>query len=507
MVQKLRLDFFSVNKLFYFLILFHLQLSIDDNLPKLICHKCNYLVEQSFKFHKEVEKTYTFLCNHIKETTASEVEPEYLIIESEIETPISEEVEEEVESYENYEFLDNEDLEQIDECPICMETVVDCLLEHLLNHDQHQDWNSFFKNKMFQKYICNICENQKEIKRRYEFIIHMRRHLKIKPYKCPDCDLSFYSSNLLKMHSSKGHCNMNCSTCLEIFTDKTEFTNHIKNVHKQTAGEKKFNCSYCDKQFTSTTNLKTHEKLHTEVGKFKCTMCDKFYHRKSDLTRHLNVHLGKKPYKCSLCETSFFTRPELNRHMIYHNSIRSFQCTFCDKSFYESGHLAFHQKTIHFKIKEFSCEFCQKDFSTSHKLKRHQMAKSCLGNKQQQQFEEEEENPEIINFIGQDQNLPMQILINDFPTDDLQEFTINNFDGGICMEIDSRIDDNFNMNSEMIENNYEIVNIANGPVMDGKKINVIGLRNFNDEIQNYLLVEESLDDENNPFVFNETENI
>lgn len=446
------------------------------------------------------------MCNHIKDTAICNeeevIEQEDLIIESDIETP---EVEEEVECYEDYEFLDNafqikDNSEIIDECPICLENCGDNFIEHLRNHDQHQEWGSFFKDsEFFQKYICNICDTHKVIKRRYEFIIHIRRHLKIRPYKCPDCNhSSFYSSNLLKMHISKGHCNMNCSTCSEIFTNKNDFNDHIKNVHKKNM-EKNYSCSYCDKNFTSMSNLRMHERSHIEVGKHKCTICEKFYHRKTDLTRHLNVHLGNKTFKCTLCETSFFTRPELNRHMIYHSSIRSFQCTFCDKSFYESGHLAYHQKTIHFKIKEFSCEFCQKDFATFHKLKRHQLAKSCKGNK----LQEDEENTEIINFIGNDQNLPMQIL-NDFPTDDLHEFTINNFDG-ISMEIDSGgIDDNLNMTS-----NYGIVNITtNGQtVMDGKKLNVIELRNVNDEIQNYLLVEESLEDDNNPFVFNGNENI
>lgn len=469
------------------------------------------------------------MCRHIKESSIEPaapsnccdeiIEEEDCNIDNNIRTPVEIETENlKDECYEDYEFLDNvfqinEPVNSFDiignsyQCPICLEMCgesVEYAIEHLKNHDQNQEWGSFLKDsEFFQTYICNICVNNKSLKRRFEFIVHIRRHLNIKPHKCPYCvESSFYSSNLLKRHISKSHCNMSCSKCSEIFIDKNDFNYHTKNVHKQDT-DKIFSCLYCDKCFTSLKNSKIHEKMHTELAKFKCTMCEKFYHRKTDLKRHLNVHLGNKPFKCTFCETSYFTRSELNRHMIYHTSIKSFQCNFCDKSFYESGHLTMHQKSIHLKIKEFSCEFCGKEFTTSHKLKRHQMAKSCKGNKQEV---EEEENSEIINFIENDQNLPMEILnvnfsADDIPSHDLHEFTINNFDG-INMEIDSGINENLNMNS-----NYEIINIANGPVMEGKKINVIGLRNINDEIQNYLLVEESLNDDNNPFVFNENENI
>ena len=45
-------------------------------------------------------------------------------------------------------------------------------------------------------------------------------------------------------------------------------------------GEKKFQCSQCDKHFNRKSNLKSHIMTHNSENKFQCSQCDKHFNTK-----------------------------------------------------------------------------------------------------------------------------------------------------------------------------------------------------------------------------------
>ena len=57
------------------------------------------------------------------------------------------------------------------------------------------------------------------------------------------------------------------------------------------AGEKPFNCEFCDKHFLTNSNLKQHKIIHLDIrNKFTCKQCDKLYYYHSSLKKHLKAH-------------------------------------------------------------------------------------------------------------------------------------------------------------------------------------------------------------------------
>ncbi|KAF3031211.1 hypothetical protein E8E12_000988 [Didymella heteroderae] len=50
------------------------------------------------------------------------------------------------------------------------------------------------------------------------------------------------------------------------------------------------------------------------VGKYECTYCNKAYTSLKHLKRHLLRHTGERPYQCHLCEDNFSRRDTLKRH-------------------------------------------------------------------------------------------------------------------------------------------------------------------------------------------------
>ncbi|XP_028987193.1 zinc finger protein 418-like isoform X2 [Betta splendens] len=79
-------------------------------------------------------------------------------------------------------------------------------------------------------------------------------------------------------------------------------------------GEKRFNCTYCDKSFMRFSQLKEHQRSHTGEKPFSCLLCGRSFTKQCNLIRHAVVHSGEKPYGCSLCGKCFTQRSSLKSH-------------------------------------------------------------------------------------------------------------------------------------------------------------------------------------------------
>ncbi|CAL4066903.1 unnamed protein product, partial [Meganyctiphanes norvegica] len=103
------------------------------------------------------------------------------------------------------------------------------------------------------------------------------------------------------IYFTEGNCQ--CSQYEQEFSQKKTL---IKNKKIYT-GNKPYQCSHCDKPFSTNTNL-SHESVirkHTREKPYQCSQCDKAFLRKCDLIGHQTTHTGEKPYQCSQCDKAF----------------------------------------------------------------------------------------------------------------------------------------------------------------------------------------------------------
>lgn len=70
-------------------------------------------------------------------------------------------------------------------------------------------------------------------------------------------------------------------------------------------GEKPYQCSHCDMDFSNTSDLQMHLILYICGKPNQCSYCIKLFTKNSKFVRHLRPHTGEKPYQCNHCNKSF----------------------------------------------------------------------------------------------------------------------------------------------------------------------------------------------------------
>ena len=93
---------------------------------------------------------------------------------------------------------------------------------------------------------------------------------------------------------------------------------------------KEFNCSQCEKLFTSIADQQKHEasvhkKKYEEPIKSKCEICNKWFANEFGKKKHVNfVHTDKSKHGCHLCDKTFNLPFFLKQHIKrFHEKIKS----------------------------------------------------------------------------------------------------------------------------------------------------------------------------------------
>lgn len=131
-----------------------------------------------------------------------------------------------------------------------------------------------------------------------------------------------------------------CDTCSEIFHNHSEYTKHTK-----THGKHRFQCLVCNRWFAQRYLLNAHTKTHSGAKNFECSTCQKRFTTKTNLDRHIRViHHLQKSHKCTTCQKTFSQLSTLKLHQSVHMAAREFVCDICSSKFKTEVHLKLHKK-------------------------------------------------------------------------------------------------------------------------------------------------------------------
>lgn len=196
-----------------------------------------------------------------------------------------------------------------------------------------------FHNLEEQKlYRCAVCGVT--FKKKFNLLLHEKRHTGEKPYQCEICGASFPRKGSLKRH----------------------FRTHT--------GEKLHSCMSCDKTFAYKSSLVQHYKWHAGEKPYECYDCGKAFARKNTLIQHIPLHTGEKPFECNYCNSVFSRKVRLLHHIWQHNGDWPYKCSSCDKGFPDRNALVTHER-IHTGERPYICNICNKGYTSKSNLGRH----------------------------------------------------------------------------------------------------------------------------------------
>jgi len=187
--------------------------------------------------------------------------------------------------------------------------------EYLQKEDLLQNQQNYKTTKIVnteQQSICPECNktlsNKGNLKKHIDTV-----HTDEKSFKCSYCDASFKHNVTLNKHEIKHINSFICIHCNEKFDSQNLIEKHIANQHKTL---NTFICPYpnCGKKFTLENYLRNHTQRHNK--KYNCSYCEKKFSTERELIAHERTHTGEKiPCTYDGCDKTFVSKSNLSRHI------------------------------------------------------------------------------------------------------------------------------------------------------------------------------------------------
>lgn len=114
--------------------------------------------------------------------------------------------------------------------------------------------------------------------------------------KCTLCDVIFVNHNELNIHRMIHSDDHNCFVCKEFVKNRFQFMGHVR----KHMALKPFQCPDCDRTFPSSRETKLHQRVHSNDRPYMCTECGKAFKQLTTLRDHEVVHTGEKRFKCKV---------------------------------------------------------------------------------------------------------------------------------------------------------------------------------------------------------------
>lgn len=113
---------------------------------------------------------------------------------------------------------------------------------------------------------------------------------------CTLCDVIFVNHNELNIHRMIHSNEHNCFICKEFIKNRFQFMGHVR----KHMCLKPFQCPDCDRTFQSSRETKLHQRVHSDDRPYMCTECGKAFKQLTTLKDHEVVHTGEKRFKCKV---------------------------------------------------------------------------------------------------------------------------------------------------------------------------------------------------------------
>ena len=165
-----------------------------------------------------------------------------------------------------------------------------------------------------------------------------------------------------------------CVHCPQVFKHVKDLNEHNKTDHP----DKPFECSTCQKKYSSTNALARHEKRHEGFG-FKCGQCSFVCQFRYELRDHLKKHSDSQKWPCERggCGLQFSTKRGMRQHMQVHSDTK-YPCTYCPKVFDTPGYLRQH---TYYHTGGFPCYCGQKEKNPTARNIHQKNCDACKDNK------------------------------------------------------------------------------------------------------------------------------
>ncbi|XP_068984269.1 zinc finger protein 107-like isoform X2 [Bombus flavifrons] len=140
-------------------------------------------------------------------------------------------------------------------------------------------------------------------------------------FQCTICEKSFSTSYNYKQHIGTHFADQqkfHCKDCKMSFAWKSTLNKHIANNHRPD-GPQKFACDICNKIYNTSSQVNEHVKRdHLKQRNHVCSQCGKSFFKKYDLKMHNRIHTDERPYVCRACGKRFHHRSHIVRHERIH---------------------------------------------------------------------------------------------------------------------------------------------------------------------------------------------
>ncbi|XP_070495955.1 zinc finger protein draculin-like [Chironomus tepperi] len=235
------------------------------------------------------------------------------------------------------------------------------------------------KHSVHNTFICDLC--LKKFHQKSSLECHMKIHLKIKPYTCPEnCGKSFYSKHGLYFHNKMHHQPINefiCEICAKTFKQSHLLQEHIDAKHDGV----RYKCTYegCGNEYNTNAALKRHIISIHECKIVPCEFCGDLFRTGFSLYQHVRTNHKERKIVCEYegCGKKFVIKTHYRDHLKMHTGKKDFICKFCDVSYHKKRNLTRHIEVVHQKSR-FYCQIdgcgaslCNKDNYRLHLRKVH----------------------------------------------------------------------------------------------------------------------------------------
>ncbi|KAJ8709754.1 hypothetical protein PYW08_009758 [Mythimna loreyi] len=268
----------SVSIVEVLLVMSNIEVSENDEYPKLLCSTCHEFIKGAILFRKIARESDEILKQPVKEETVDDHDQYdqdfsdssiYDTKQPEKWVPQNDDVGEvKLEKKVKVKYASNSKVT----CNICNKVINKSYhKEHMTMHDPDH-----------KKYVCDVCG--KSFRLRCAYHNHSLRHGSEFPYKCKFCPYKGRYSELLKTHM------------------------------RTHTGDYRYMCTECPARFLFKSNLNSHALKHKEP-QLHCDSCKRAFHTKLMLQRHYEAdHLGIKNHVCNICGKAFGYRNAMMKH-------------------------------------------------------------------------------------------------------------------------------------------------------------------------------------------------